>query len=64
MSDERGISSSPCVRNCCLTDHDICVGCGRSLPEILEWSRADPPRRRVVLRLAEERLAVLARDRR
>jgi predicted Fe-S protein YdhL (DUF1289 family) len=29
---------SPCVRNCCLNDSDICVGCFRSLVEITRWS--------------------------
>lgn len=29
---------SPCVRNCCLNDSDICMGCFRSLEEIIHWS--------------------------
>ena len=29
---------SPCVNACCLNDKDICVGCFRSLDEILSWS--------------------------
>jgi len=29
---------SPCVRNCCLDDDDICMGCFRSLDEIKDWS--------------------------
>jgi uncharacterized protein len=32
---------SPCVRNCCLDDNDICVGCYRSLAEITRWSLVD-----------------------
>lgn len=32
---------SPCVRNCCLNEQDICVGCFRSLDEILAWSKVD-----------------------
>lgn len=32
---------SPCVRNCCLTPEDICLGCFRSLDEILQWSQTD-----------------------
>ncbi|PHS70214.1 MAG: DUF1289 domain-containing protein [Methylophaga sp.] len=31
--------SSPCIRNCCLDTHDICLGCFRSLNEIMQWSR-------------------------
>ena len=29
--------SSPCVRHCCLDEHDVCLGCYRSLAEILAW---------------------------
>lgn len=32
---------SPCVRNCCLNEVDICVGCFRSLEEITRWSIVD-----------------------
>jgi predicted Fe-S protein YdhL (DUF1289 family) len=32
---------SPCIRQCCLDDKDICVGCFRSLKEILIWGEAD-----------------------
>lgn len=28
---------SPCVRNCCLDENDICLGCYRSLSETLNW---------------------------
>lgn len=40
---------SPCVRNCCLDDHDICMGCRRSLQEILAWSNASDEERRGIL---------------
>ncbi|PKG97153.1 DUF1289 domain-containing protein [Paraglaciecola sp. MB-3u-78] len=32
--------ASPCVRNCCLDDKDMCLGCFRMLDEILIWSNA------------------------
>lgn len=40
MSSKRkaGEIESPCIRNCCLDDNDICLGCFRSLDEILSWS--------------------------
>ncbi|MBZ4202746.1 MAG: DUF1289 domain-containing protein [Methylovulum sp.] len=31
---------SPCVRKCCLDSNNICVGCFRSLDEIMSWSEA------------------------
>ena len=33
--------NSPCVRNCCLNELDICLGCFRSLEEIKVWGRSD-----------------------
>ena len=45
---------SPCVRNCCLDDDDVCFGCARSLDEIKEWGVADTPRRLVILQQAAD----------
>jgi predicted Fe-S protein YdhL (DUF1289 family) len=28
---------SPCIRHCCLNEKDICLGCRRTLDEILNW---------------------------
>jgi predicted Fe-S protein YdhL (DUF1289 family) len=33
--------NSPCVRNCCLNEQDICLGCFRNLDEIKLWGRSD-----------------------
>lgn len=46
---------SPCVRNCCLDDEDVCMGCGRTLDEIRSWSTLDDSARREALALAEAR---------
>lgn len=46
---------SPCVRNCCLDDHDVCLGCGRTLDEIRAWTSLSEPQRRQVLEKAELR---------
>ncbi len=51
------IPASPCNRNCCLDQHDCCLGCGRLINEIIEWHSADALRRRQILKLAAERLA-------
>jgi uncharacterized protein len=45
--------ASPCVRNCCLDDDNVCMGCGRSLGEIVAWGTASD----------EEKAAILARSR-
>ena len=47
---------SPCVRNCCLDEGDVCLGCGRSLDEIRVWSEAgDTERLRILERAATRR---------
>ncbi|WP_296217616.1 DUF1289 domain-containing protein [Pseudomonas sp. UBA2684] len=48
--------ASPCRRECCLDDRDMCLGCGRVLAEILEWGTADSPRRRIICHDAQARL--------
>jgi len=40
---------SPCVRNCCLDENDICLGCYRTLSEILRWSEATEQDRSAIL---------------
>ena len=55
---------SPCVRNCCLDEADVCMGCGRSLAEIRDWSAAgDAERLDILARAAERRAARAARFR-
>ncbi|TAL49822.1 MAG: DUF1289 domain-containing protein [Methylovulum sp.] len=46
---------SPCVRNCCLNTDDICLGCFRSLYEIINWAQADDTLRREYLNNADKR---------
>ncbi|MBW3696836.1 DUF1289 domain-containing protein [Vibrio sp. T187] len=29
---------NPCIRNCCLDDNDVCLGCFRTYDEILVWN--------------------------
>ncbi|WP_445371757.1 DUF1289 domain-containing protein [Methylomonas sp. HW2-6] len=54
MTDDSFVRS-PCIRNCCLDDNDICLGCFRSLDEIRSWSSSDNPTREQILRRAEQR---------
>lgn len=53
---------SPCVRNCCLDKKDICIGCGRSVEEIIRWGDADNKERRRILELAEERIRMRRKE--
>jgi predicted Fe-S protein YdhL (DUF1289 family) len=46
---------SPCVRNCCLNDLDVCVGCHRTLEEILAWgSSSQEDKSQILNRIREQ----------
>jgi predicted Fe-S protein YdhL (DUF1289 family) len=49
--------ASPCVRNCCLDEHNVCMGCGRSLQEIVAWSTASDAVKAAILARSRERHA-------
>jgi predicted Fe-S protein YdhL (DUF1289 family) len=55
MNDHETPVQSPCVRNCCLDEHDVCVGCGRTLQEIIAWNDAGEAQRRQILARAKRR---------
>lgn len=55
MRDIDGSAQSPCIRNCCLDDNLVCLGCFRSFEEIREWGVVDADRRRIILQNAEQR---------
>ncbi|MCG6200064.1 DUF1289 domain-containing protein [Psychromonas antarctica] len=46
---------SPCIRNCCLNNNDICIGCWRSLTEILQWQDSSDAQKSAILTLTETR---------
>lgn len=52
MSDPQ----SPCIDVCAIAD-GICIGCGRTVWEIAEWTSYSPYRRGVINRQARQRLA-------
>jgi predicted Fe-S protein YdhL (DUF1289 family) len=49
-------TASPCVRDCCLDAAEVCMGCGRSLQEILRWHAASEEERESILAAAKLRL--------
>jgi predicted Fe-S protein YdhL (DUF1289 family) len=49
--------ASPCVRNCCLDDDNVCLGCGRALDEIVRWSGASDDDKREILKRSRARIA-------
>jgi predicted Fe-S protein YdhL (DUF1289 family) len=45
MTEDRDVASirsvpSPCVRNCCLDEENVCMGCYRTMSEICAWHDA------------------------
>lgn len=51
--------ASPCRDICRLDGAGVCVGCGRLLSEIAEWSQAGPERRQQICSAARQRVAAL-----
>jgi predicted Fe-S protein YdhL (DUF1289 family) len=47
--------ASPCVRNCCLDERNVCIGCGRSLEEIIRWGTATDEEKREILENSRRR---------
>jgi predicted Fe-S protein YdhL (DUF1289 family) len=45
------------VRDCCLDEAEVCMGCGRTLQEILRWHAASGDEREAILALAKTRVA-------
>ncbi|NOU13494.1 MAG: DUF1289 domain-containing protein [Methylococcaceae bacterium] len=55
MSSKINSVESPCIRNCCLDEDDVCLGCFRTLEEIKCWSIIDHSAKREILENASIR---------
>ena len=55
--------ASPCIRSCCLDDDDVCLGCGRSLDEIVGWNEASDDEKAAIVARGRERIARRERGR-
>ena len=54
--------ASPCIGICQLNSDSVCLGCGRLISEIVEWTRASEARRRQIVELSTQRLPPLSED--
>ncbi|RTE64760.1 DUF1289 domain-containing protein [Amphritea opalescens] len=54
-SPQKAATDSPCQRNCCLNEQDICMGCYRTLQEILDWHGSSTAEKEAILALCQER---------
>lgn len=48
---------SPCIRRCTLDTQRTCLGCGRSIDEIIGWTSMTPAERSAVMADLPRRLA-------
>lgn len=46
---------SPCIRECNLSDQDVCLGCFRLMNEITDWTYASESEKRTIISHAEQR---------
>lgn len=44
----------PCVRNCCLNDEDVCLGCFRSFEDMRQWHKATDDEKTKILEIAQK----------
>jgi predicted Fe-S protein YdhL (DUF1289 family) len=55
LNDKTNLAQFPCVRNCCLNEANICLGCFRSLEEIVRWGLADDEERGLIMQKVRQR---------
>ncbi|MGH1461163.1 MAG: DUF1289 domain-containing protein [Neptuniibacter sp.] len=49
FDSENQIVESPCIRNCCLDEQDVCLGCFRLISEITGWNSSTVEDKRAIL---------------
>lgn len=54
-SHTKSAIDSPCIRQCCLNDEDICLGCFRLMDEITNWSYCNDSEKLAILQRAAQR---------
>ncbi len=54
-SDEFDPDKDPCVRNCCLDQEDVCLGCFRHVDEICGWYQMSKRQKVKVLKRCQQR---------
>lgn len=55
------VTPSPCVRLCTLNDDDVCVGCGRTLQDIIGWTKMSEAEKAACVERARQTLHKLGR---
>jgi len=47
--------NKPCIKNCCLNEDDVCLGCFRTLDDMGIWHQSSDNEKREMLKLADKR---------
>lgn len=45
----------PCLRQCCLNEEDVCLGCFRTFDDMLQWNKVNTEEKMKMLEMAEQR---------
>ncbi|PNH96312.1 DUF1289 domain-containing protein [Vibrio diazotrophicus] len=54
-TDSSNTPASPCIRQCCLDEQDICVGCFRTIEEIIHWSASSDAEKTQIIERCKQR---------
>lgn len=49
---------SPCISVCSLGDKNFCIGCGRTIKEISEWSKLSDHEKTKVIEKCKKRIKI------
>jgi predicted Fe-S protein YdhL (DUF1289 family) len=52
---------TPCVGTCKLDQHSVCIGCGRNLKEIAEWTKMTDQERQLIMDRLNEHTGYFSR---
>ncbi len=47
--------NKPCIRQCCLNEEDVCLGCFRTFDDMLQWNKSSSEEKMKMLKMAKER---------
>lgn len=47
--------NKPCIRQCCLNEEDVCLGCFRTFDDMLQWNKSSSEEKMKMLEMAKER---------
>jgi len=53
---------SPCIEVCALDDNQVCIGCGRTVDEVVTWTRLTDAQKWAVLARSTERRSARAQQ--